>query len=106
MTTQKQPLEVGFPLYPFSHSTAFAKDAVSQGLANEPLPAPLPMSMSSADLSSYAGMGGMGPNAAGMGGHAVGMGSNTTGMGGDTHGMGGNTAGDIASLWMGNGTGL
>ena len=89
MTTQKQPLEVGFPLYPFSHSTAFAKDAVSQGLANEPLPAPLPMSMSTADVSLYPGMGG-----------------HTAGMGGNTNGMGGNTAGNIASLWMGNGTGL
>ncbi|KAL1737326.1 hypothetical protein EV714DRAFT_196494 [Schizophyllum commune] len=106
MTTQKQPLEVGFPLYPFSHSTAFAKDAVSQGLANEPLPAPLPMSISTADLSPYAGMGGMGANTAGMGGHAVGMGGHAAGMGPNTNDMGGNTAGDIASLWMGNGTGL
>ncbi|TRM66190.1 hypothetical protein BD626DRAFT_486984 [Schizophyllum amplum] len=45
MTTQKQPLEVGFPLYAFSHATAFAKDAVSQSTTNEPLPAPLPVSM-------------------------------------------------------------
>lgn len=41
MTAQKQPLEVGVPLYPFSHQSLFRKDEPRQ--AGEPLTgAPLP----------------------------------------------------------------
>lgn len=29
MTTQQQPLEVGIPLYPFSHARVFAKSAAA-----------------------------------------------------------------------------
>jgi len=45
MTAQKQPLEVGVPLYPFSHAGVFDKGS-RQGGADEraPLPAPLPHS--------------------------------------------------------------
>ncbi|KIY47052.1 hypothetical protein FISHEDRAFT_46184 [Fistulina hepatica ATCC 64428] len=42
LTSHKQPLEVGMPLYPFSHATAFRKD--EQGVDNPDgvvLPAPL-----------------------------------------------------------------
>jgi len=35
MTAQKQPLEVGVPLYPFSHTTLFRKDEVSSRNSEE-----------------------------------------------------------------------
>ncbi|OSX67451.1 hypothetical protein POSPLADRAFT_1176282 [Postia placenta MAD-698-R-SB12] len=38
MTSQPQPLEVGVPLYPFSHASAFSKEATSQDLVCAPLP--------------------------------------------------------------------
>jgi len=43
MTAQKQPLEVGVPLYPFSHTTLFRKDELpgrptEEGLEAAPLP--------------------------------------------------------------------
>lgn len=41
MTTQAQPLEVGVPLYPFSHTTLFSKDGsgvVQQDHIENPLP--------------------------------------------------------------------
>ncbi|KAJ7254029.1 hypothetical protein B0H12DRAFT_1202366 [Mycena haematopus] len=47
-TAQKQPLEVGVPLYPFSHSTLWRKDEVSHSQHNSPddtsSMAPLPVS--------------------------------------------------------------
>ncbi|KAF9532019.1 hypothetical protein CPB83DRAFT_848197 [Crepidotus variabilis] len=43
MTAQKQPLEVGIPLYPFSHQTLFRKDEPPQPETDESLTgAPLP----------------------------------------------------------------
>lgn len=47
MTAQKQPLEVGVPLYPFSHTTLFNKDEAAQASSDEgssgaPLPAGSP----------------------------------------------------------------
>lgn len=45
MTAQKQPLEVGVPLYPFSHTTLFRKDEASAATSDEPVGiAPLPHS--------------------------------------------------------------
>lgn len=41
MTAQKQPLEVGLPLYPFSHTTLFRKDE-SPRTTPEDGAAPLP----------------------------------------------------------------
>jgi len=43
MTAQKQPLEVGVPLYPFSHTTLFRKDELprpptEEGVGTAPLP--------------------------------------------------------------------
>jgi hypothetical protein len=35
LTGQKQPLQVGVPLYPFSHHSLFEKDGVSQRSPNE-----------------------------------------------------------------------
>ena len=46
MTAQKQPLQVGVPLYPFSHRTLFSKDE-APGLSDETSgSAPLPISPS------------------------------------------------------------
>ena len=38
MTSQMQPLEVGVPLYPFSHAGVFSKEAVPQDHTGAPLP--------------------------------------------------------------------
>ena len=38
MTSQMQPLEVGVPLYPFSHAGVFSKETVPQDHAGAPLP--------------------------------------------------------------------
>lgn len=47
MTTQQQPLEVGIPLYPFSHARVFAKSAVGSDEDGGHVPlAPLPLSPS------------------------------------------------------------
>ncbi|KAF8898643.1 hypothetical protein BD779DRAFT_26545 [Infundibulicybe gibba] len=47
MTAQKQPLEVGVPLYPFSHKTLFRKDESPQATQEEGAStAPLPISPS------------------------------------------------------------
>ncbi len=43
LTAQKQPLEVGVPLYPFSHNTLWRKDENSKSPPDEPM-VPLPMS--------------------------------------------------------------
>lgn len=43
LTAQKQPLEVGVPLYPFSHNTLWQKGEGSESSSDEPM-APLPMS--------------------------------------------------------------
>ncbi|TFY79041.1 hypothetical protein EWM64_g4966 [Hericium alpestre] len=43
MTTQQQPLQVGIPLYPFSHATAFAKSANGDEPTGSHI-APLPVS--------------------------------------------------------------
>jgi hypothetical protein len=47
MTTQQQPLEVGIPLYPFSHAGVFSKPALGsdEDAGHMPL-APLPLSPS------------------------------------------------------------
>jgi hypothetical protein len=42
MTAQKQPLEVGVPLYPFSHTTLFRKDEVPPPTEESAGAAPLP----------------------------------------------------------------
>jgi hypothetical protein len=50
MTTQKEPLQVGIPLYPFSHARVFADAqeiaaaAAAAGVGDEPHIAPLPVS--------------------------------------------------------------
>lgn len=41
MTSQMQPLEVGVPLYPFSHTTLFSKDG-SGAVQQDPIETPLP----------------------------------------------------------------
>ena len=38
MTTQMQPLEVGVPLYPFSHAGVFSKETVPTDHTGAPLP--------------------------------------------------------------------
>ena len=38
MTSQMQPLEVGVPLYPFSHAGVFSKETVAQDHPGAPLP--------------------------------------------------------------------
>lgn len=38
MTTQMQPLEVGVPLYPFSHAGVFSKETVPREATAAPLP--------------------------------------------------------------------
>ena len=61
MTSQMQPLEVGVPLYPFSHAGVFSKEAVPQDHTG----APLPDSSQYPDASdSPSGMTGMGASAA------------------------------------------
>lgn len=35
LTGQKQPLQVGVPLYPFSHQTLFEKDEMNQQSSND-----------------------------------------------------------------------
>jgi len=54
MTAQEQPLEVGVPLYPFSHAGVFDKSSSSAGSAGEcpTPPAPIPHSSPYGDLSS------------------------------------------------------
>lgn len=54
MTAQKQPLEVGVPLYYFSHEGVFNKDTegASSGADNPPPPAPLPHSSGYQDPST------------------------------------------------------
>jgi len=45
MTAQKQPLEVGVPLFPFSHSTLFRKDENHHPMGDDNVQsAPLPVS--------------------------------------------------------------
>ncbi|KAH9944047.1 uncharacterized protein BXZ73DRAFT_87019 [Epithele typhae] len=57
MTSQMQPLEVGVPLYPFSHASLFPKDTLPQ----DPTAAPLPDSTQYPDSSeSPSGLTGMG----------------------------------------------
>jgi hypothetical protein len=47
MTTQQQPLEVGIPLYPFSHAGVFSKQALGSEIDAGHVPvAPLPPSPS------------------------------------------------------------
>ena len=46
MTTQQQPLEVGIPLYPFSHARVFAKSVGSDEDGGHVPLAPLPLSPS------------------------------------------------------------
>jgi hypothetical protein len=54
MTAQKQPLEVGVPLYPFSHAGVFGKGSRPMGSDGEhaPPPAPLPHSSPYDEASS------------------------------------------------------
>lgn len=40
LTSQMQPLEVGVPLYPFSHASLFQKEAPPQDTTTAPLPMP------------------------------------------------------------------
>jgi hypothetical protein len=40
LTSQKQPLEVGLPLYPFSHTTLFATPTLPENAQMAPLPNP------------------------------------------------------------------
>jgi hypothetical protein len=40
LTSQKQPLEVGLPLYPFSHTTLFATSTLPENAQMAPLPNP------------------------------------------------------------------
>lgn len=50
MTTQQQPLEVGIPLYPFSHAGVFSKSASGNDEDGGHVPlAPLPLSPSFED---------------------------------------------------------
>ena len=50
MTTQQQPLEVGIPLYPFSHAGVFTKgDGENDGQQELEHVAPLPVTDSYAD---------------------------------------------------------
>jgi hypothetical protein len=52
MTAQKQPLEVGVPLYPFSHEGVFGgNNKAPQGSPDDPV-APLPHSAESQSISS------------------------------------------------------
>jgi hypothetical protein len=50
MTTQQQPLEVGIPLYPFSHAGVFSKPT-EEDAGHVPV-APLPLSPSYEDTLS------------------------------------------------------
>lgn len=43
MTAQKQPLEVGVPLYPFSHTSLFQKDEAGSLAADDFTGAPWPV---------------------------------------------------------------
>jgi hypothetical protein len=53
MTTQQQPLEVGIPLYPFSHARVFSKPAPGTEEDGRHVPvAPLPLSPSFEDTIS------------------------------------------------------
>jgi len=55
MTTQQQPLEVGIPLYPFSHARVFAKSAVGcDEDGGHVAVAPLPLSPSFEETISQA----------------------------------------------------
>ncbi|KIL70738.1 hypothetical protein M378DRAFT_155674 [Amanita muscaria Koide BX008] len=51
MTTQKQPLEVGVPLYHFSHSTLFRTDETSPTTSDDCSPIPLPRNTQYQDQS-------------------------------------------------------
>lgn len=52
LTTQKRPLEVGLPLYPFSHTTLFASSTVP--LDDTPMaPLPNPSSLGLSDGMAY-----------------------------------------------------
>ena len=52
LTTQRRPLEVGLPLYPFSHTTLFASPTVP--LNDTPMaPLPNPSSLSHSDGLAY-----------------------------------------------------
>lgn len=52
LTTQKRPLEVGLPLYPFSHTTLFASPTVP--LDDTPMaPLPNPSSLGQSDGLAY-----------------------------------------------------
>ena len=54
LTTQKRPLEVGLPLYPFSHTTVFASPTIP--LSDAPMaPLPNPSSLGQAGGSVYSG---------------------------------------------------
>jgi hypothetical protein len=53
MTTQQQPLEVGIPLYPFSHAGVFSKSASGNDEDGGHLHlAPLPLSPSFEELEA------------------------------------------------------
>lgn len=52
MTAQKQPLEVGVPLFPFSHSTLFRKDESRHPMGDDN--APLPVSSPFEELAVLA----------------------------------------------------
>jgi hypothetical protein len=75
MTTQQQPLEVGIPLYPFSHASVFAKGS-GEGEGDEQLAhvAPLPFQ----DENDTGGSA-LSPNALGASGGVLG-GSPVPGM--------------------------
>lgn len=51
MTTQIHPLEVGIPLYPFSHASVFAKEARPMGMS-----APLPDSRTFEEVTQSTGL--------------------------------------------------
>lgn len=52
LTTQKRPLEVGLPLYPFSHSTLFTSPSVP--FDDAPMaPLPNPNSLGQSNESAY-----------------------------------------------------
>ncbi|KAF8641137.1 hypothetical protein AX17_000779 [Amanita inopinata Kibby_2008] len=51
MTAQKQPLEVGVPLYVFSHRTLFSKDETLNATPDHSIAAPLPISSPYQDQS-------------------------------------------------------
>ncbi len=58
MTSQMQPLEVGVPLYPFSHAGVFSKETVPQDHSGAPLPDSTQYPEASESPTGMAGMGG------------------------------------------------